>query len=161
MNYPVKQSGASGVSQELSERDHHIVNELHQLMHKWENRLKLDNPRLMERYCEGKLRVLVRLRIGQIGKDFVACFQRFDGARALPVEVLWAARDAFDERLLDLTLRPRAVLAHRRLARHLWRHAESWFSFLTEPSIPATNWPAEQALRPAVVNRRYGAAIGP
>jgi transposase len=73
---------------------------------------------------------------------------------ALPVEVLWDARDTFDERLLDLAARPRAVPAYRRLAKHLWRHAESWFSFLTEPSIPATNWPAEQAIRPAVVNRK-------
>jgi transposase len=73
---------------------------------------------------------------------------------AVPVEALWVARDDFDERLLDLVARPRAVPAYRRLARHLWRHAESWFSFLTEPSIPATNWPAEQAIRPAVVNRK-------
>ena len=73
---------------------------------------------------------------------------------ALPVEVLWTARDAFDDRLLDLAARRRAVPAYRRLANHLWRHAESWFSFLTEPSVPATNWPAEQAIRPAVVNRK-------
>lgn len=73
---------------------------------------------------------------------------------AVPVEALWAARDALDERLLDLASRRRAVPAYRRLANHLWRHAESWFSFLTEPSIPATNWPAEQAIRPAVVNRK-------
>jgi transposase len=75
-------------------------------------------------------------------------------AGAVPVEAVWAARDAFDERLLDLAARPRATPAYRRLANHLWRHAESWFSFLTEPSIPATNWPAEQAIRPAVVNRK-------
>jgi transposase len=75
-------------------------------------------------------------------------------AGAVPVEALWAAREDFDERLLDLAARPRAVPAYRRLANHLWRHAESWFSFLTEPSVPATNWPAEQAIRPAVVNRK-------
>jgi transposase len=75
-------------------------------------------------------------------------------AGEVPAEAVWAARDAFDERLLDLAARPRAVPAYRRLARHLWRHAEAWFSFLTEPSIPATNWPAEQAIRPAVVNRK-------
>jgi transposase len=75
-------------------------------------------------------------------------------AGAVPVESVWAARDAFDGRLLDLAARPRAVPAYRRLADHLWRYAGSWFSFLTEPSIPATNWPAEQALRPAVVNRK-------
>src|SRR4029079_6746681 len=68
--------------------------------------------------------------------------------------VLWDTRDAFDERLLDLAARQRAVPAYRRLAKHLWRHAESWFSFLTGRSIPATNWPPEQAIRPAVVNRK-------
>ncbi|HZL98865.1 MAG TPA: IS66 family transposase [Planctomycetota bacterium] len=75
-------------------------------------------------------------------------------AGAVPVETVWAARDAFDERLLDLAARPRVVPAYQTLAEHLWRHAESWFSFLTAPSIPATNWPAEQAIRPAVVNRK-------
>jgi transposase len=73
---------------------------------------------------------------------------------AVPVEALWAARDAFDERLLDLAARRRTIPAYQRLAKHLWRHAESWFSFLTAPSVPATNWPAEQAIRPAVVNRK-------
>jgi transposase len=73
---------------------------------------------------------------------------------AVPAEALWAARDALDDRLLDLVARPRAVPAYRRLASHLGRHAECWFSFLTEPSVPATNWEAEQAIRPAVVNRK-------
>jgi len=87
---------------------------------------------------------------------FAAALDLRSGYRsgAVPVAALWAAREDFDERLLDLAARPRAVPAYRRLASHLWRHAESWFSFLTEPSIPATNWPAEQAIRPAVVNRK-------
>jgi transposase len=75
-------------------------------------------------------------------------------AGVVPVEAVWAARDAIDDQLLDLAARPRVVPAYRTLAGHLGRYAESWFSFLTEPSIPATNWPAEQALRPAVVNRK-------
>jgi len=53
-----------------------------------------------------------------------------------------------------LTERPRANAANERLARHLWVHAEHWFAFLADPSIPATNYRAEQALRPAVVNRK-------
>ncbi len=53
-----------------------------------------------------------------------------------------------------LTERPRANAANGRLARHLWVHAEQWFAFLIDPSIPATNYRAEQALRPAVVNRK-------
>jgi transposase len=44
---------------------------------------------------------------------------------AVPVEALWADRDAFDERLLDQAARPRVVPAYQRLANHLWRYAES------------------------------------
>jgi transposase len=75
-------------------------------------------------------------------------------AGAVPAEAVWAARDAYDDRLLDLVTRPRRLPAYQTLAAHLGRYAESWFSFLTEPSVPATNWPAEQAIRPAVVNRK-------
>jgi transposase len=44
--------------------------------------------------------------------------------------------------------------ANRRLANHILKHAMSWFWFLIDPTIDATNWRAEQALRPAVVNRK-------
>lgn len=44
--------------------------------------------------------------------------------------------------------------ANRRLAKHLRAHALSWFWFLLDPTIDATNHAAEQALRPAVVNRK-------
>lgn len=44
--------------------------------------------------------------------------------------------------------------ANGRLARHLQRHEENLFLFLLDPSIEATNWPAEQAIRPAVANRK-------
>lgn len=56
--------------------------------------------------------------------------------------------------LQALTERPRSNAANERLARHLWVHAEQWFQFLADPSIPATNYRAEQAIRPAVVNRK-------
>jgi transposase len=56
--------------------------------------------------------------------------------------------------LLDLTERPRANEANAQLAQHLWNHAEQWFMFLIDPSSPATNYQAEQAIRPAVVNRK-------
>jgi transposase len=67
---------------------------------------------------------------------------------------LAAARDRFDDRLLALTERPRTDPANERLAAHLWRHSHEWFPFLTDPAIEPTNWKAEQALRPAVVNRK-------
>jgi len=43
---------------------------------------------------------------------------------------------------------------NRRLAKHLLKHAMEWFWFLIDPKIQATNHWAEQATRPAVVNRK-------
>lgn len=68
--------------------------------------------------------------------------------------VLECARDDFEERLLRLLNVPRVVPAYATLSNHLDRHLESWFTFLTTPKLPATNWAAEQAVRPAVVNRK-------
>lgn len=45
---------------------------------------------------------------------------------------------------------------NRKLAWHIINHRESIFTFLHHP-IEATNWPAEQAIRPAVVNRKMSA----
>ncbi len=72
----------------------------------------------------------------------------------LSLEELQGLRDAFDERLLALARPPRAAPEYDRLAWHLWDHSEQWFAFVTDPSIEATNWKAEQAVRPAVVNRK-------
>jgi transposase len=44
--------------------------------------------------------------------------------------------------------------AHERLAGHLQRHLHQLFTFLRTPGIDATNHRAEQAIRPAVVNRK-------
>jgi hypothetical protein len=53
-------------------------------------------------------------------------------------------------RLLDGTF---TNLDNYRLARHLRRYEKALFVFLTDRAVEATNWPAEQAIRPAVVNR--------
>jgi transposase len=64
-------------------------------------------------------------------------------------------RDVFDDRLNVLLSRPRQVAAHATLAKHLWNHFEEWFTFVFNPdSVEATNWEAEHAVRPAVVNRK-------
>ncbi len=73
---------------------------------------------------------------------------------AVPLSTLQDQRDAFDDQLLTLVSRPRRVASHARLARHLGRHLEQWFTFLFDPAVEATNWLAEQAIRPAVVNRK-------
>ena len=61
---------------------------------------------------------------------------------------------SFEMRLLDLVSRPSAVPEYERLSKHLHRHFEQWFGFVFNPSIEPTNWKAEQAIRPEVVNRK-------
>lgn len=43
---------------------------------------------------------------------------------------------------------------NRKLLKHLGNERDALFTFLHVPGLPATNWPAEQAIRPAVVNRK-------
>jgi transposase len=64
------------------------------------------------------------------------------------------ARPAFDLRLRDLAWPAREVPAYETLSEHLWNHLGEWFTFLNRPEVEPTNWEAEQAIRPAVVNRK-------
>ena len=77
-----------------------------------------------------------------------------DGPDRLSVDRRADLREAFEDRLLALVNRPRAVPASATLSNHLWNHFEQWFAFVVEPEIEPTNWKAEQAIRPAVVNRK-------
>jgi len=43
---------------------------------------------------------------------------------------------------------------NRRLIKHLNNERDALLTFLAHPGMPATNWPAEQAIRPAVVTRK-------
>ncbi len=43
---------------------------------------------------------------------------------------------------------------NRTFRNHLTRHRNEILTFLYHADIEATNWPAEQAMRPAVVNRK-------
>ena len=65
-----------------------------------------------------------------------------------------SARNRYENRLLPILLVPRARADYQRLSDHLSNHFESWFGFLTDAELEATNWRAEQAIRPAVVNRK-------
>lgn len=64
------------------------------------------------------------------------------------------ARDGFEGRLLALVNVERGVPAYATLSDHLANHFSSWFSFLSDERVPATNAAGEQAVRPAVVNRK-------
>src|SRR5205807_2983319 len=67
---------------------------------------------------------------------------------------LQAAHTQYVEELFALAERPRVNAANERLARHLYHYGEQWLTFLEEPSIPATNHRAEQALKVPIVNRK-------
>ena len=56
--------------------------------------------------------------------------------------------------MLDLLEDPGAIEEIQRFARHLTVELPALFSFLVDPRLDATNWRAEQALRPAVITRK-------
>jgi transposase len=69
--------------------------------------------------------------------------------------------DEFGLRVCELETRTDKLLAgkpthqpNRKLLGHLAAEREHLFTFLVDPGVQATNWRAEQALRPAVVNRK-------
>jgi transposase len=67
---------------------------------------------------------------------------------------LAVARGHLQARLSTLLDQRTTVPAVRRFAAHLDREWAALFSFLYDSTLDATNWRAEQALRPAVVNRK-------
>ena len=67
---------------------------------------------------------------------------------------LAAAHERYLADLEALSVVTQRNAANETFAWHLWTHAEHWFQFLLDPSIPATNYQGEQAIRPAVVNRK-------
>lgn len=68
---------------------------------------------------------------------------------------LAVARGQYVQRLDRLlTTRPSRLADVRRFAGHLHTEFEAVFSFLFDPTLDATNWRAEHALRPAVITRK-------
>lgn len=75
-------------------------------------------------------------------------------AQAISPHGAAVARGHLLARLLDLLATPGTVDDCRRLAAHLTTELPAIFGFLFDETLDATNWRAEQALRPAVVNRK-------
>jgi transposase len=75
-------------------------------------------------------------------------------AGALSAHGVAVARGHLQARLATVLEQSSTVPAVRRFAAHLDREWSALFSFLYDPAIEATNWRAEQALRPAVANRK-------
>jgi transposase len=110
-------------------------------------------------------------RTGELIADSVAGQARVPHAARRILKDALALRDERDQgvidaeefglRVTDLNDRTDKLLQirpthepNRRLLGHLQTEREHMFTFLTEPGVQATNWRAEQALRPAIVNRK-------
>lgn len=93
------------------------------------------------------------LQLKKVLKRALRVRDRRDDARIGPHGLMVSIgqiESTFD-RLLNRCPRHRSC---RRLMRHLRREREAMFTFLHHDAIPASNYLAEQAIRPAVVNRK-------
>ena len=75
-------------------------------------------------------------------------------AGAVSAHGLAVARGHLITRLATRLARPSQVPDVQRFARHLRREFIPIWSFLFDPTVDATNWRAEHAIRPAVVTRK-------
>ncbi|MDP9174661.1 MAG: IS66 family transposase [Planctomycetota bacterium] len=75
-------------------------------------------------------------------------------ARKITAKAAAIQADDLQGRMTTLVRLVKTNAANERLAAHLQRHGSQLFTFLRQKGIDATNWRAEQALRPAVVNRK-------
>jgi transposase len=67
---------------------------------------------------------------------------------------LSVARGRLEARLDGVLRHPRRSPENPRLAKHLLRERDALFTFLYCPGLEATNWRAEQAIRPMVITRK-------
>jgi transposase len=75
-------------------------------------------------------------------------------ARAITAKVAARKADDLQDRMMRLVRPAKTHAANERFRRHLQRHGSQLFTFLRQKGIDATNHRAEQAIRPAVVNRK-------
>ena len=111
------------------------------------------------RRCEELLEVAARgavnfpRKIKAMLKEALAVRDARDGGKLSAARAKRRADDL--DRRMEVLLRPRKTSApNERLAAHLWDNRKHLFTFLRHGGIDATNWRAEQAIRPAVVNRK-------
>jgi hypothetical protein len=64
-----------GISETQSESRNDALDKCRELMERFEQRLCLNNLRLIERYIKSELQILIHFRIGSIDEEFIACFQ--------------------------------------------------------------------------------------
>jgi len=92
-------------------------------------------------------------RVKAMLQQALAIRDRRDGGDLLPATATrWAA--TLDQQMERLLLPIKQHAGNERLAEHLWNHRAELFTFLRHAEVDATNYRAEQAIRPAVVNRK-------
>ena len=64
-----------GISETRSESRNDALDKCRELMERFEQRLCLNNLRLIERYIKSELQILIQFRIGSIDEEFIACLQ--------------------------------------------------------------------------------------
>ncbi len=104
--------------------------------------LAVEHPRTtfateVQAILQGAIAVRARHRAGEVSRHGLA-----------------VARGQLIRRLAERLARPSRVPDVQRFARHLDREFTAIWSFLFDPTLDATNWRAEQAIRPIVVTRK-------
>jgi transposase len=94
-------------------------------------------PRALQTIFQSALRLRERRDQGQLSEHGLA-----------------VARGQLEARMDRMLHKPRRSPHNQRLANHLWRERDALFTFLYCPGLEATNWRAEQAIRPMVVTRK-------
>jgi transposase len=95
----------------------------------------------------------VPLTVRQLLLDGLAVRAQRDSGPLSPADIAGPVEDL--ERRLEVVLAKQVRQpANRRLLKHLAHEREALFTYLKRDGVEATNWRAEQAIRPAVVNRK-------
>jgi len=106
---------------------------------------------LLERAARGAVRFPRKVK--EFLDDALALRDRRDEGVISP-HGLAVARGRLEKRLDRLLEWSLSHPGNRKFQKHLVGHREQILTFLYDPDIEATNWPAEQAIRPLVVNRK-------
>lgn len=106
---------------------------------------------LLELACGGAARFPGRVK--QLLCDALALRDRRE-AGTISDHGLASVRGRLERRLDGLMTMRLSYAPHVRFQNHLSRHRDEILTFLYDPRLDATNWRAEQAIRPAVVNRK-------
>lgn len=106
---------------------------------------------LLEQAARGAVRFPRKVK--EFLSDALALRDRRDSGVISP-HGLAVARGRLEKRLDRLLGWNLSHYGNRKFQKHLAGHSNQILTFLYDPEIEATNWPAEQAVRPAVVNRK-------